>query len=140
MATQHITIGELRKRTRGSLRAHEQLVDDGLRYLWLNGVPAMPVHTGPRVRPRPGGGFDLKRNTAQLGLFDILASLPPTGRLLLVDMKTGGAKLSTEQRLVRDRFTAAGALCLTARSIADLERGLRTDWISQRRIHGGNRS
>jgi hypothetical protein len=133
-----VSAAELRSRAIGSLAAHEQLQAAVLTFLRLSDVPAMPVFTGPRVRPRAGGGFELKHNAEQRGLFDVVACLPPLGRLLLVDLKTGKATLSSEQRLVHKRFTAAGALCLVVRELRDLMPHMP---IGRARIqaHGGTR-
>jgi hypothetical protein len=121
MSQRRISSAELRSLAIGSLAAHEQLQAAVLTFLQLNGVPAVPVHTGPRVRPRAGGGFDLKRNSGQRGLADVLACMPPLGRLLLIDLKTGHARLSSEQAQLHRRFADAGARCLTVRSLDDLK-------------------
>lgn len=134
--TARISASELRKLP-GSNRAHQSLQDAVLGWLELNGVPAVPVHTGPRVTPRPGGGFDLRKNTAQHGLADVMACLPPDGRLALIELKTGRAYRSPAQKRLHERFTAAGALCLVVRDLLELAR-----IIHARRVqphHGGTR-
>lgn len=120
MSTRRVTASELRRMPTGSLAAHEQLQAATLTLLRLNGVPARSIHTGPRVRPRPGGGFDLRRNHGGRGMGDILAALPPDGRLLLIDLKSGNARLSAEQREFHEAFRAAGAICLEVRDVRDL--------------------
>lgn len=112
---------DLTKVLKGSNRAHEHLVDAMLEYCELRGVPAIPIHTGARIAPRPGGGFDLRKNTRQIGTGDVLACLPPFGRLAFFEGKTGNAQRSREQRKNRDRFEAAGALCVDVRQVSDLE-------------------
>jgi hypothetical protein len=137
MSQGRLSAAELRRTAAGSLAAHEERQEAVLTYLALNGVPAVPVHTGPRVRPRAGGGFDLKQNTPQIGLADVLACLPPHGRLALLDIKSGRARLSRAQRALHARFAAAGALCLAVRDVRDLEPHLpRTRGRIQ--YHGGN--
>jgi len=122
----------LRRAVGGSYAAHESLQTAALQYLVLHGVPAIPVYTGPRVRPRPGGGFDLKANPEQKGLFDIVAALPGEGRMLLIDCKTGGARLSPEQLALQQRFEAANALCIAIRNVMDL-----APYLQRSRGHDG---
>ncbi len=119
--TLRITAAELRRSPIGSLAAHEELQSAVLTYLRLSGCPAVPIHTGPRVAPRPGGGFQLRRNRAQRGMADVVACLPPHGRLALIEIKSGRAQRSREQRDTHQRFSAAGALCLVVRDVRELE-------------------
>lgn len=121
MSTARITPAQLRRLPLGSLAAHEQLQTAVLAYLRLCGCPAVPIHTGPRVAPRPGGGFQLRRNRAQHGMADVMACLPPSGRLALLELKSGGARRSPEQRETAAKFEAAGALCLVVRDVRELE-------------------
>ena len=137
MSEQRITAAQLRSQAIGSLAEHERRQAAALEFLRLNGVPAVPVHTGPKVRPRKGGGFDLKRNTEQVGFFDITGCIPPLGRLLLVDIKTGKAHLSAAQRRVHELFTEAGAICVVMRELRDLERFMPIG-RAQLQYHGGN--
>jgi hypothetical protein len=119
--TKTASVAEFRRALKGSYRAHQDLQRAVLELCALRGVPAVPIHTGPRVAPRAGGGFELRGNRAQRGVSDVLACLPPSGRLALIELKTGGARRSLEQARVHERFHAAGALCLVVRSIADFE-------------------
>jgi hypothetical protein len=111
----------LRELVSGSFSAHESLQRAAIEYLALYGVPAIPVFTGPRVRPRPGGGFDLRGNRDQKGFSDIAAAFPPDGRLALIECKTGRASRSKEQIDLQQRFQAAGALCVVIRNALELE-------------------
>ena len=120
MSQTTIRAADLRSRIQGSNRVHEYLVAAVLEYCALHSIPARAIHTGPRVAPRAGGGFDLRTNKRQWGISDVIACVPPHGRLALIECKTGGAKRSREQREVRDEFTAVGALCLEVRDIRDL--------------------
>jgi hypothetical protein len=105
----------------GSYRAHESLVAAVLEYLALNGIPAIPVFTGPRVTPREGGGFNLRANPGQRGFSDVAAALPPDGQLALIECKTGEARRSRDQVELQARFRTAGALCLVVRNALDLQ-------------------
>jgi len=120
----------------GSYSAHESLQAAALQYLELHGVPAIPVFTGPRVRPRPGGGFDLRANPAQKGFSDIAAALPADGRLLLIECKTGNASRSAVQIALQERFQAAGALCVVIRNALDLAPYVQRSRYSDRRAGG----
>lgn len=140
MSTRHITAAELRRMPTGSLAAHEELQAACLTFLKLNGVPARAIHTGPRVRPREGGGFDLRKNLGGRGMADILAALPPDGQLLLIDLKTGNARLSAEQREFHDAFRAAGAICLEVHDVRDLLPYLGTGRVKCGAGSGGSRA
>ncbi len=89
------------------------------------------------MAPRADGGFELRKNAAQIGLADVLACLPPYGRLALLDIKTGGARLSRAQRALHERFAAAGALCLPVRDVRDLQPYMPAG-RSRIQSHGGN--
>ena len=88
--------------------------------LTLNGIPATPIHTGPRVRPIATGSYELRANVPQRGLSDILACIPPVGRLALIELKTGRARRSPAQIRAQKRFAASGALSLVIRDITQL--------------------
>ena len=112
---------DLARVVKGSHRAHEDLQEACLRLLELRHVPAMPIYTGPRVRPRPGGGWDLRHNAAQRGFSDIAACLPPAGLMALLELKTGRARRSPEQVRFAARFRGAGAVTAVIRNVLDLE-------------------
>ena len=95
-------------------------MDACLTYLRLHGIPAIPIHTGPRVAPNGDGTFSLRHNRRQAGFGDIVAPLPPGGQLLLIDVKTGKARLSHEQLELHEQFRKTGARCLIVRDITDL--------------------
>lgn len=105
----------------GSYRAHEDLQAAVLTYLGLRGLPAIPITTGPRVRPAADGRFELRSNAAQRGMADVLSCVPPHGRLLLIECKTGRARRSPAQVRMHARFSAAGGLCVVVRNALELE-------------------
>jgi len=121
VSTQRVTAAQLKRMPIGSLAAHEQLQAAVLTYLRLSGCPATPIHTGPRVAPISGGAFQLRRNRLQVGMADVMACLPPNGRLALLEIKSGRARRSREQRELHEKFEAAGALCLVVRDVRELE-------------------
>ncbi len=124
MPTERIAAAHLMRTVKGSYRAHQDLQGACISLATLRGVPAVPIHTGPRVTPREGGGFDLRSNKAQHGVSDIMLCLPPNGRLALWEVKSGKARRSPEQVRAQQAFAAAGAQCEVIRSIEDAERCL----------------
>ena len=112
---------DLRRLLPGSNRRHQELQEAVLQWLGWKHIPAVPVHTGPRVTPLGDGAFGLRGNPAQRGLADVLAVLPPLGRTALLEIKTGRAHRSRAQVDLHARLGAAGALSLTVRSLDDLE-------------------
>lgn len=115
-----LSAADLARLTKGSYRRHEDLVEAVLQYLAINGVPATPIQTGPRVAPRKGGGFELRENRLQRGFGDVAAALPPHGRMLLVECKTGGARRRPAQVRLHQRYERAGALCLVIHNVTEL--------------------
>ena len=116
-----IAARDLRQVLHGSMSAHKQLVEAILLWCTLNRLEAVPVHTGPRVKPRPGGGWDLFGNPGQHGLADVIVVLPPFGRLALVEAKTGRAHKSTAQVECHRRLGSAGALSITIRNVTEMQ-------------------
>lgn len=121
MTTRRVTSAQLRRLPIGSLAAHEHLQAAVLTYLTLSGWPATPIHTGPRVAPGAAGGYELRGNRAQVGMADVLSCDPNSGRLVLLELKSGQAKRSRAQRELHERFEAAGAWCLVVRDVRELE-------------------
>ena len=115
-----ISAAELKQLARGSYAAHQSLQEAVLKLLASFGVEAVPLHTGPRVAPREDGGFDLRTNKAQHGVADVMACLPPNGRLALIELKTGAARQSDAQKRTNARFERMGALCLEIRNALEL--------------------
>lgn len=130
---------DLHKMISGSTRAHHARVSACLDWLSLHGIPAVPISTTGVPIQRLDGGFDLRKNPRQVGISDIMACLPrriieahPTspcagmmqriivGQLVLIEVKTGNARRTPEQRAQQKRFAAAGALCLVVRDVLDL--------------------
>lgn len=120
MTTARVRAADLKKVVKGSNRRHEDMVQAALQLLALHGVPATPIHTGARVAPRAGGGFDLRTNRAQVGFGDIAGALPPHGRMLIVECKTGNARRTPAQVRLHERYACAGALCVEIRNVTDL--------------------
>lgn len=120
----------------GSHRAHEALQEAVLQMLAPWRIPAVPIHTGPRVRPREGGGWELRGNPRQHGVSDVIACFPPAGLLALLELKTGAARRSKAQERLAERFKRAGAVTAVIRSVRDLE--VLLDQYVPRARHGGS--
>lgn len=61
---------------------------------------------------------------APAGTSDILAVLPPHGRLLAVEVKTPTGRLTLAQRAFLDAVRESGGVALVVRDVADLDRAL----------------
>lgn len=120
MSQTTIAACDLRRTLPGSMRAHQSLLAAVLDWCTLHKLPAVPVHTGPRVAPRAEGGYELRGNPGQHGLADLLVILPPFGRAALVELKTGKAHKSAAQVECHRRLGAAGALSLTIRNVEEM--------------------
>ena len=120
MSQRRLAARDLRRILPGSQKSHQSLQDAVLLWCELHRIPAVPVHTGPRVAPRGDGGFELRGNPGQRGLADVLACLPPFGRAVLLELKTGRAHRRPAQVKLHRRFGDVGALSLTIRTVDDL--------------------
>lgn len=104
-------------------QAANALVDGCLRLLTVRGVFAWRTNNAPSPVTR-GGAVVAFRRVGMRGVADILGVLPG-GRFVAVECKYGSGRLSPEQRLFRDRVTAAGGLFVEARSVEDVDAALR---------------
>ena len=112
---------QLKRAVGGSQQAHQSLITAALSYLAMNGIPAVPIHTGARLTASAGGRLRHYGNPEQHGMSDILATLPPNGRAWLIEGKTGTARRSPAQVRFHERFARAGALVTVIRQVSDLE-------------------
>ncbi len=120
MPTQHVNARELKRMLHGSTRAHHALVAACLDWCALHRIPATPISTTGIPVLRADGRMDLKTNERQEGFSDVVICLPPSGRMGLLEVKTGKARRTPAQRRLQERFEAAGALCLVVRDLPDL--------------------
>ena len=97
--------------------AHGALVRACLEYLRLRGIHAWQAQAGA-VQTRQGRWVRL----SPAGTPDILAILPPGGRLMGVEVKTGTGRRNKAQRAWHEAATRAGALVLTVRDVRELVR------------------
>ena len=54
------------------------------------------------------------------GIPDIIATLPPDGKSLFIEVKREGGKMSDEQVEFFQRYAAAGSLCCVVHSVKEL--------------------
>jgi hypothetical protein len=106
---------------RPDTKASNDLVAACLHLLALHGVRAWRNNTT--------GVFDPERKrfrtfSGRKGVSDILGIIPPAGRLVAVECKSGKGKLSSEQRAFLDDIAAAGGVAVCARSLDDLQAAL----------------
>lgn len=66
----------------------------------------------------------LVRFSGARGISDIIGILPPAGRLLAVECKMPGGRLTADQAAFLDGVRAMGGLSLVVRSVDELDRAL----------------
>jgi hypothetical protein len=102
-----------------------------LQLLKLRGIPAWRQNQGAL---REGKRF--VRFASAEGISDIVGCLPPPpdvapelfgGRMLCVECKRPGGRLTAAQRRFLERMEAAGALCLVISDVAQLDAALRAE-------------
>lgn len=110
---------------KGSTQAHSALCRTIVEYLQVRRAWVFRVLGGVGQRP---------------GVPDILACLPPSGRLVAIDAKTGRARLSARQEGQKEALEAAGAIFVVARSLDDVEEALlAAGLVGERIVQGGVR-
>ena len=98
----------------------ESIVLDGcLRYLQARGIYCWRNNTGA-VEIRPGQWVRFGKK----GSSDILAILPPGGRLLCVECKAPNGKLTPEQKQFLEEIRELGGLALMVRGWEELDEAL----------------
>lgn len=97
------------------------LVTQCLALLRLHGLFAWRANCGGGLRR----GRPIKANPE--GTPDLLCVLPPSGRLLAVECKTGTGRVSGAQRAWMEAAERAGATCLVVRDVKELEAWLRME-------------
>jgi hypothetical protein len=95
------------------------LVRAVLQLLALRKVPAWRANSGAMRIAGAGGRRRLVRFNVR-GCSDILAVLPPSGRLLAVECKMPGRKTTADQQAFLDNVTEAGGLAVVVRDLGEL--------------------
>src|SRR4051794_4415196 len=109
------------RKRRPDTRTSNDLVSACLQFLQLSGIRAWRNNTTGVFDP---GRKVFRTFTGRKGVSDILGIIPPAGRLLAVECKSGKGKLTAEQRAFLDEIAAAGGVAICARSLDDLRAAL----------------
>jgi hypothetical protein len=105
------------------------IVASCLAYLRLRRVPAWRNNTGAARYTNAAGRARLVRYGTP-GAADVLGVLPPGGRLLCIECKTKGGRLTEAQQAFLRNVERAGALCLVVTDLSDLQRALDLEGVS----------
>jgi hypothetical protein len=97
----------------------QDLVKQVLQYLRLRGALAWRCNNGA-VAGTHNGRRRFVRFTDTLGVSDIVAALPPHGRLLALECKRPGRTPTPAQQAFLTAVAAAGGLALVITDVADL--------------------
>ena len=87
----------------------------GWRLVWRQNNHATPIRKGVKIV-----GMRKMPARSRMGVPDILAVQPGTGRLWGIEIKTGKDRLREEQKQFRDDLTASGGVYLVAGSVGDV--------------------
>jgi hypothetical protein len=104
-------------------QSEANLLRQVLAWLALRGVPHWRANAGGGLR----GKRPIKGNPE--GTPDVLAVLPPAGRLCGIECKSARGRERPGQRAWRERAQAAGALCLVVRSLEELIAALAAEGV-----------
>jgi hypothetical protein len=96
---------------------------DILQYLNLLRIPAWRNNSG--MLSATYKGRDRMIRMGPKGSSDILGVLPPSGRLLCIEVKRLGNKPTEHQTAWLEQMRSAGAVCVVAYGIEDVQRALR---------------
>lgn len=92
--------------------AHHELLKKCMAMLEAYGLPARMAENGRGHRKFAKRGR----------LPDIVSALPPTGRILLLEIKSSkAATMSEDQERTFNEYDAVGALCIEVRELKDLD-------------------
>lgn len=105
------------------------LVKACLQLLHLRGIPAWRANAGAGLRPGRGGRMRPIRSNAE-GTPDLLAVLPPHGRLLGIECKSPAGRQRPAQAAFQKSVEAAGAIYRIVRSLDDLIAALTQEGIT----------
>lgn len=101
-------------------------------------VPSLPITHVPMGEHRnPVTGARLKRMGARAGWPDYVAAVPPTGRLLALELKVESGRQSAQQKAVQAALEATGARYVVIRSLDDLRQTLAEEGVPTWEAPGG---
>jgi hypothetical protein len=101
-----------------------QVLRQCLQLLRFRRIPAWRANSGGM---RVGGRY--VRFASADGLSDIVGALPPSGRMLLVETKILGGRLTAAQSTFLTNMAAAGALCLVVSDPKQLDEALKAEGV-----------
>ncbi len=107
---------EAKERRKASNKSHKQLVASILALLDAKGIPATESDTGAVFM----GGKPIKRASGRRGWPDVSAIVPPYGRFVGFEAKTGDGVLRPDQKAVKREIEAVGGLYVVARTLQDV--------------------
>jgi hypothetical protein len=96
------------------------LVRACLRLLALRGIPAWRQNAG-RLRVERGGRTHFYQFAGAAGISDVLGVIPPSGRLLAVEVKQPGGRLRPAQARFLENVRRAGGLAMVVSDLRQLE-------------------
>ena len=106
---------------RDNTEAHDHLLGAACQWLHLHRIQAWPSQNAGRYSPKQGRYF--KQPGTRVGVWDITAIIPGTqGRALMIEIKTGKAELTRDEKLFRAELSPHGVQFFVARSLNDLEK------------------
>jgi hypothetical protein len=103
------------------------LVRACLQLLALRKIPCWRQNTGCATFAAGGRRRFVRFSTP--GASDILGVLPPAGRMLAVEVKKPGGRLTASQRQFLDAVRAAGGCALVVRSVDELIAALAAEGV-----------
>lgn len=106
--------------------SEQDLVRSVLTLLSLHGIPSWRANSGGGLRPNGRGGMrPVQANPP--GTPDVLAILPPAGRLAGIELKSRKGRLRESQVAWQATARRAGALIIVARSLNEVVLALRAE-------------
>lgn len=116
-------------------KAHNDLVNLIITFLSSIGIRAWRCDTGRNV-VHTGAGWARGKSYGTKGAADITGIVPPCGRRLEIEVKTGGAVLSPVQVIFLKVIHQEGGIAIWARSITDVaEDPDIVEWRERRTCH-----
>jgi len=103
-----------------------QIVRGCMQFLQLHGLLCWRCNNVPVYDPVRG---QFRAFRGLRGVADVLAVIPPAGRLLACECKKPGGRLSQNQREFLRLVGEFGGLALVVRSVKELETALRTEGV-----------
>lgn len=102
-----------------------------LEWLELQGIMAWRQNSGAAVARNADGSKRFIRFCSQAGISDIVGILPHSGRIIALEVKRPGGRVTPEQRRFLEQVGEMGGLAGVVRSVEDADRLLAASgWVS----------